>query len=37
MKPIKLNYIEKNGLLYPELQISNDKIADKEPLGKYMG
>lgn len=35
MKPIELNYIEKNGLLYPEFQISNDEFADKEPNGKY--
>jgi len=34
-EPLELNYKERNGLLYPDLQISNDPIADTEPLGKY--
>ncbi|MDD4690372.1 MAG: TnpV protein [Eubacteriales bacterium] len=33
--PLGLNYKERNGLIYPELQISNDPISDIEPLGKY--
>ena len=28
-------YQEKNGYLYPVLQISNDKADDEQPLGKY--
>ena len=34
-EPLGLNYKEINGLLYPDLQISNNPIADIEPLGKY--
>lgn len=34
-EPLEFNYKERNGLLYPDLQISNDPIADTEPLGKY--
>jgi len=35
MEILKLNYIEKNGILYPDIQISNDANADKRPMGKY--
>lgn len=35
MNAIELEYREKNGYLYPVLQISNDKTDDEEPLGKY--
>ena len=31
---IDLEYTEKNGILYPNLQISNDETAD-QPLGRY--
>lgn len=31
---IHLDYTEKDGILYPNLQISNDKEAD-QPLGRY--
>ena len=31
---INLDYTEKDGILYPNLQISNDKEAD-QPLGRY--
>ena len=31
---IHLDYTEKDGILYPNLQISNDKKADR-PLGRY--
>ena len=34
-KPIELNYVKKNGMLYPDLQISNNKDDDKRPIGKY--
>lgn len=34
-KGVNINYNEKNGLFYPELQISNDPTADTTPLGKY--
>ena len=34
-EPLELNYKKRNGLLYPELQVSNDPMADIEPLGKY--
>ncbi|MBS5912820.1 TnpV protein [Paenibacillus macerans] len=30
-----LNYHEIDGLLYPDLQISNRAEADQQPLGKY--
>ncbi|MDU2242909.1 MAG: TnpV protein [Paenibacillus sp.] len=30
-----LNYYEMDGLLYPDLQISNQAEADQQPLGKY--
>ncbi|MFB5678101.1 TnpV protein [Paenibacillus terreus] len=30
-----LNYYEIDGLLYPDLQISNQAEADQQPLGKY--
>ncbi|WP_170272220.1 TnpV protein [Clostridium tarantellae] len=29
------NYIEKDGILYPEIQISNEEKYDKMLLGKY--
>ena len=35
METLKLNYIEKNGILYPDIQISNNAEADKHPIGKY--
>jgi len=35
MQPFELKYIEKNGLLYPDLQISNNILDDKRPIGKY--
>lgn len=35
MKVFELDYIEKNGILYPDIQISNDKSADERPIGKY--
>lgn len=31
---LNLNYTEKDGILYPNLQISNDPQAD-QPLGRY--
>ena len=34
-KPIELIYVKKNGMLYPDLQISNDVDDDKQPIGKY--
>ena len=34
-KPLEISYQKKNGLKYPELQISNDSAADSTPLGKY--
>ena len=34
-EPLELNYKARNGLLYPDLQVSNDPMADIEPLGKY--
>ena len=34
-KPIELNYIKKSGMLYPDLQISNNVADDKQPIGKY--
>lgn len=30
-----INYIQKNGYLFPYIQISNEKKADTNPLGKY--
>ena len=30
-----INYVEKNGYLFPDVQISNEKKADTTPLGKY--
>lgn len=35
METLKLNYIEKNGILYPDIQISNNAESDKRPIGKY--
>ena len=34
-KPLDLGYVKKNGMLYPQLQISKDAKADSTPLGKY--
>lgn len=34
-KSIELNYVKKNGMLYPDLQISNNIADDKQPIGKY--
>ena len=34
-KGVDIDYKEKNGLLYPDLHISNDPMADTTPLGKY--
>ena len=34
-KPLDLAYEKKNGMLYPQLQISKDVKADSTPLGKY--
>lgn len=31
----KISYTNINGALYPNLQISKDKEADKRPIGKY--
>lgn len=31
---VELNYTEKDGVLLPDIQISNDKESD-QPLGKY--
>jgi len=30
-----INYIEKNGYLFPDIQISNHEKADTTPLGKF--
>ena len=35
MKDVSVDYNEKNGLLYPNLQISENPEMDKLPLGKY--
>ena len=32
---LSLNYTEKDGILIPDIQISNDRTADEKPLGKY--
>ena len=34
-KPVELEYIEVDGILYPKIQISNDVKYDEKPLGKY--
>jgi len=34
-KPVELEYIEVDGILYPKIQISNDVEYDEMPLGKY--
>lgn len=34
-KPVELNYVKKNGMLYPDLQISNNIANHKQPIGKY--
>ncbi len=34
-KPIELNYIKRNGMLYPYLQISYNIADDKNPIAKY--
>lgn len=34
-KAIELNYIKKNGMLYPDLQISINVDDNKQPIGKY--
>ena len=34
-KPVELEYTEIDGILYPNIQISNDIKYDEEPLGKY--
>lgn len=34
-KSLDISYQNKNGILYPELQISKNADADKIPLGKY--
>ena len=31
---VKLNYTERDGLLYPEIQVSNDP-EDDQPLGRF--
>lgn len=35
MQAVELSYVERNGILYPDIQISNDAEADKRPVGKY--
>lgn len=35
MKPMEITYTKKNGMLYPDLQISKEKFADERPAGKY--
>jgi len=32
---LNLSYQERDGLLYPNLRISNEAEADQQPLGKY--
>jgi len=32
---VNLEYKEVDGILYPKIEISTDKEADKKPLGKY--
>ncbi|NFI02364.1 TnpV protein [Clostridium botulinum] len=32
---MELNYEEKEGILYPQIQISENQEADQKPLGKY--
>lgn len=34
-KSLDISYQNKNGVLYPKLQISKNADADKTPLGKY--
>ncbi|MCG8499829.1 MAG: TnpV protein [Firmicutes bacterium] len=34
-RPVELEYIEVEGILYPKIQISNDVKYDEMPLGKY--
>jgi len=34
-EPLNLTYTEDNGIMYPQIQISEDKEADNKPLGKY--
>ena len=34
-KPVELDYIEVDGILYPKIQISNDVKYDERPFGKY--
>ena len=35
MSKIEMNYTEKDGVLLPNLQISNNSEDDSQPLGKY--
>ena len=32
---VELNYKEKDGIMYPDIQNSNSREADETPLGKY--
>ena len=32
---VELNYTEIDGIMYPEIQNSNNREADETPLGKY--
>lgn len=34
-QPVELNYKQIEGIMYPEIQNSNNKEADETPLGKY--
>lgn len=34
-RPLNISYRNRDGTLYPELQISNNSAADNMPLGKY--
>lgn len=34
-KPVELEYMDIDGILYPKIQISNDVKYDERPLGKY--
>jgi hypothetical protein len=34
-EPLTFTYTEDNGIMYPQIRISDDREADAKPLGKY--